>query len=475
VLRDIWRYFRHTWVSPYRTTPGRNLDLLVRDAAAAHHPVIGLASIISSSAQIAIRDSWIGWSSAEVLRVIRTAPTAEWAGWLASTWRRSMDELFIQDFIEEGLFTIADLQSASPVLVDNLRAYSRQKRREHERFARGSHHKGKLLVTEDGEPDWEYRARTPLYKSKRALRLSELVRAKLILDRHLSPPSVRGLRELVSSGEGRWAVGFLARRAKADKMGVAIADLGVCGSIAPYNHLLGGKLVSMLMVSPEVQAIYADRYAEAQSVIASSNAGEPIVRGTELVLLMTTSLYGAGSSQYNRVRVPCARVGGRTDQVIRYDCLGLTEGFGTSQFSDETVEALSRVTSQDLEGQRNNSFFGEGTNPRLRKVREGLDRLGLNSEALLRHGSPKVVYAIPLAANLQRFLLGLDEEPEYLLAQDNPRERTDQIVTWWRERWLAMRAAKEEILERVEQETLTAPVRHGARVKRPGEPTQELF
>jgi len=32
----------------------------------------------------------------------------------------------------------------------------------------------------------------------------------------------------------------------------AIADLTICGAIPPYNEVLGGKLVAMLMMSPVV-------------------------------------------------------------------------------------------------------------------------------------------------------------------------------------------------------------------------------
>lgn len=463
-LREIWRYFRHTWANPYRTTPGRNLDLLIRDAAAPYHPVIGVASIISSAAQIAIRDDWIGWSQRAVVRALQEAPSIEWAEWLWREWRRSFDELFINDFLEEKLVTSARLKENPPSLYDDLVRHSQEKRREHERFAHGREHKSDVPVGQDGEPLWEQRARTSLYQSKRARRLADLLRARRTLDALLAPPSVEGIRDLVATPEGRWVVGYIARRAKADRMGVAIADIGVCGAVAPYNHLLGGKLVSMLMASPEVRALYASRYGAAQSVIASSTAGRSIIRHPHLVLLMTTSLYGAGSSQYNRLAIPCDRLGGTPGTTIRYEERGLTQGFGTSQFSNETIEALGRVTSQELHGQRNNSFFGEGTNPRLRKAREGLHRLGLDSDGLLRHGSPKVVYSVPLVRNLQRFLVGLDEMPDYLLPQDEPRARTDQIATWWRSRWLAMRVQNEEVLARVAAETLTVPVQHGARV-----------
>src|SRR5262249_40414257 len=34
LLSDVWRYFRHTWVTAYRSVPGRSMMVLVRDAAA---------------------------------------------------------------------------------------------------------------------------------------------------------------------------------------------------------------------------------------------------------------------------------------------------------------------------------------------------------------------------------------------------------------------------------------------------------
>jgi len=27
---DIWRYFRYTWLTPYNTVPGRNINFLIR-------------------------------------------------------------------------------------------------------------------------------------------------------------------------------------------------------------------------------------------------------------------------------------------------------------------------------------------------------------------------------------------------------------------------------------------------------------
>jgi hypothetical protein len=67
----------------------------------------------------------------------------------------------------------------------------------------------------------------------------------------------------------------------------------------------------MMLTSPEVVRFYRNRYGEQASIIASSMKGDTVVRSPNLVLLATTSLYGVGSSQYNRVRVPVAEVGAK--------------------------------------------------------------------------------------------------------------------------------------------------------------------
>jgi hypothetical protein len=85
-------------------------------------------------------------------------------------------------------------------------------------------------------------------------------------------------------------------------VGNAIADLTVCGAVAPYNELLGGKLVAMLMASPEVREEYHRRYSSTPSIIASSMAGKPVRRPLDLVFISTTSLYGQRPNQYDRSR-----------------------------------------------------------------------------------------------------------------------------------------------------------------------------
>ena len=186
------------------------------------------------------------------------------------------------------------------------------------------------------------------------------------------------------------------------------------------------------------------------------------------MFLGTTSLYSVCSSQYNRVRAPAERLGGRAGDEIRYRELGRSKAFGTSQYSSATVEALVKLVHHSNGGQRVNSIFGEGASPKLRKVREGLEALGFPTEHLLRHGRCRLVYGVALVRNTREFLLGLEDTPDYLFSLSGA-EATATISEWWRERWLSRRIEQDPVLEEVEAHTLVRPVRHGARVELPAE------
>ena len=170
-------------------------------------------------------------------------------------------------------------------------------------------------------------------------------------------------------------------------------------------------------------------------------------------------------SQYDRIVIPS--VVGKEVSAVRYDYLGRTLGVGTFQFGDQTVEGLGVLLAQSRRGQQVNSVFGEGVNPRLRKIRDGLNELGLDSDELLNHGAPRLVYVMALVKNLREYLLGIDAQPKYLLPQRNPKAVTQHIVRWWQERWVAKRIERDDVLERMAMQTLVHPIRHGARVQLP--------
>lgn len=463
-LMDVWRYFRHTWTNQYTNVPGRTMVFLVRDRAAANHPVIGIGALSSPIMQIRERDSWIGWHPEMFIERVRTSPTLELARWLVDTLHAAIDEIYVADLIEDGIISTRDLRAPSAAVVERLLKESAEARKKHHRYTRSRDHKQKRSSL-PGDEYWIAKARTHLFRSKRALALSTYLRARAAIDEAFDGrPTAEKLGALAKTGCGSDAIRRVLRKAKADRVGIAVADISVCGAVQPYNALLGGKLTAMMAVSPEVVQQYRRRYARAESEIASSMAGRSVVRASKLVLLGTTSLYGVGSSQYNRIKIPAERLGGNATDVIRYEELGRSEAFGTSQYSEETVDALVDLVQQS-DARRVNSIFGEGVSPKLRKVRQALDLLDLPSGILLRHHRPRIVYAVSLIKNLGDYLIGAAKQPEYIVpAGESAAVGTAEIAAWWRERWLRNRILSDEVLDEVERHTRVHPITHGARV-----------
>lgn len=462
-LKDIWRYFRHTWVTPHKTVPGRNVWLLVRDAAAANHPVIGIAALGSAFVQLRVRDQWIGWDADSFLAELQAHPSVTWARWVHAQLASLISEIYIRDFKQDGLLTNRDLPHPDELLIRALRELAKEERQKHRRFGATHDHK-----QSDSRINWVRRARTPLFKWKRADSLADLLEARIALqETGFEEPTARGLSECLSTSRGRRAIARILRRVKGRHVGNDIADVTVCRAVAPYNHILGGKLVTLLLASSEVSKLYEKQYANSPSIIASSMAGEPIYRSPRLVLLGTTSLYGLGSSQYNRIRMPTNGLG--TDRGdIRLEELGVTEGYGSFHFSDHTMAEVRTLVAHRTAGRTVRYIFGEGTNPRMREMRGALDEAGLPSDELLQHGAPRLVYAMKLATNFRDVLLGKSVVPKFILPRHHARDITQYIAQFWIRRWLFPRVEREEVLEQVAAHDLSYPVRHGARVPMPG-------
>ena len=306
-LMDVWRYFRHTWTNQYTSVPGRTMMFLVRDRAAANHPVMGIGALSSPIMQIRERDSWIGWHPDTFLERVRREPTRELAKWLVATLDVAIDEIYVADLIEDKVLSTRDLTTPSDAALDRLFKECTEQRRLHHRYARSRDLKQKRAAL-SGDEYWISRARTHLFRSKRALALATYLRARAVMNEAFEgKPTAEKLAALAATGYGSDAIRRVLKKAKGDRVGIAVADITVCGAVQPYNALLGGKLAAMLATSPEVVHHYRRRYARAESEIASSVAGRPIVRTSKLVLLGTTSLYGVGSSQYNRIKIPARR------------------------------------------------------------------------------------------------------------------------------------------------------------------------
>ena len=461
-LIDVWRYFRHTWTTAYKSTPGRKMHFLIRDRAAPNHPVIGIGALGSGIVQLSARDLWIGWTGVGVLKRMSDTPTAIWARWLDRSLKDLIAGRRTDDLLKRAKLTASVLSRPTPQALEKLSRLAATAREKHRHTPQRGRHKS---ASAQRVADWRALSETHLFVAKRAESLVTLLAAKLSLQRAgFVKPTLTNFRRALEDGAARRAIEVVARHVKARHVGVDMMDITVCGAVAPYGAILGGKLVSLLMASPTVVRAYNDRYTNSPSIIASAMAGTAVRRRPRLVLLGTTSLYDVAPSQYNRLKVPGVAFGAN-DSDLAFLRIGETEGYGSHHFSQTTNELLARLAARGQNGRRVNSIFGEGVSPKFRKVRGALDLLGLSSDRLLQHGSARAIYAVPLATNFRDVLIGSAKVPKYILPDVDLG--TKALVSYWRKRWLAKRILRPEVAEALGQHRLAFPVVHGARVRLP--------
>lgn len=453
LLQDIWRYARHFWSIPYQSTPGRNMFYLVRDGAAEGRPLIGIAALGNTVLGLAQRDDYAGWSAAalrERWAELSARKRKALAERLLAVVDEGISEIFSDDLLPDGIpddwaAAVADLEraeaQAAEQRVNQLGLYAGP--RDDEYLAIRAAHTA-VQKGEQDSIDWHKLATTALYRRKRAGTLADLIRARgTLLD--LGAPNPSYVERALGTEAGVRAIEAALRRIKQAVIASNVMELITCGAVPPYRDILGGKLVALMMLSRTVVKDYERKYAGQVSLIASGLAGRPVVRPAHLAWLTTSSLYAVGSSQYNRLKIP-------TDAGdLAYKRIGVTESFGTVHFAPETVLALNQVARlADANRRRINNLFGEGTSPKMRLVRGGLESLGLDANVFLRHHSPRLLYGAALCSNLSDLLIGLTDKPKYLLPA-GPAS-TQIIVEHFRERWLAPRIKRDDVLQRVGEE-----------------------
>jgi hypothetical protein len=462
-LGDIWRYFRYTWTIPATNIPGRQLWYLVRDAAHPHHAIMGIAALSNAPLQLNDRDKAIGWTfdafreeaeavldgkspaslesliaqlEANVIRGIAAVdptnlvrpgqienPTPE----LVATLQRRAAE-----FAETRADILADAVAEMPLVMEELE----------QNGYLNPPVSDEVLALESkvfGDPKTDS-ARRALVSKKRAAELARLLQARLTFRefraRFCDSATTRAVLDREDFGV---AVSTALLAIKHECAGTNILELTTCGAIRPYNTLLAGKLVALLMLSPQVAADYRRRYGAEPSIISSLMKNAPVRKDSRLVFLGTTSLYTHGVSQYNRLRLPRGIIAPKQDE-IRFELLGHTSGFGTVQFPETTMRAVERVLEQHRGYRDVNSIFGEGRSPKLRKLRSGLQLLGFDPGAVLQHHQPRCIYGMRLCAQTGDFLLGkTDALPAYIEGPEQFRDATERVAAFWRERWLASR------------------------------------
>lgn len=208
-------------------------------------------------------------------------------------------------------------------------------------------------------------------------------------------------------------------RAREDRL-AHVMDACVLGAVPPYNSLLGAKFVSLLAASDFTRQLFRRRYGRKKSIIRKRKFDG------RLALVTTTSALGP-SSILNRLRFGSVDV---------FQPVGFTKGYGHFHLANGTFEKIRAFLTKCRDQETRRYKFGSGPNYRIRVVRRALERLQLPAE-LLRHGIRRGVYVAPLARNTSQFLKGTASR---LFWYQRP---LPEIVSFWRERWLLPRAARD--------------------------------
>jgi len=181
LLSDVWRYFRHTWVTAYRSVPGRSMMILMRDAAAPNHPVIGIAALGSAVVQQAVRDQWIGWESKKALERLLLLSPQRLTKWIYQQIEDFLEGIYIRDLIRLGIIARREVSNPTEAAIKRLRDESVKAMAEHREHPEKSVHKTVKDENRMAPLDWQARAETSLFRSKRCKILSDLLEMRHVI------------------------------------------------------------------------------------------------------------------------------------------------------------------------------------------------------------------------------------------------------------------------------------------------------
>ena len=277
-----------------------------------------------------------------------------------------------------------------------------------------------------------------LFKSKRAEKLRKLVKRKILLDELKSDAKKFKLRlsDVDKNNKFLSLIGSFVLDKKTSVIDSDVMDLSVCGAVYPYNSLISGKLAALLMASKEAQHIFEEKYKNSDRQILTKMAGRKVRKASNLRCITTTSIFGVGSSQYNRLKIDIPS--GNSKKRVQWEQLGDSVGYGTYHFSDETQERLDNYLKFSGKTSSINYELGEGTSPKMRKLRESLSNLGFKSDKFLLHQNKRITYLCDLYPSTAHEIYGLKKMKPKNITQK-------QIAKAWRKRWLNKRIFNENI------------------------------
>ena len=499
--KEIFRYLRHSWRIPFKTTPGRTLSFIVRIGK--ERKIAGIFSLASPAMWMSNRDEALGFENFDMLDLSSKSRkdleiyVDRFSGdrfskkekkeleaeeklrlqkidWM-NRWRKAGlvdDSRRIHP--NSGEFRVSELiESCMESLRKRILQFPVKTISDSENFAKRCRSLG-ISIKGTMPTNWitgtePMSNETHRKRSKKRRRIvGECLDAYQTLHswKHTVglPATVEGLFESLhspqeddseetqedDSEEIIRALKRGIRESKTTMLSSNIAEMIICGSIPPLNPLRVGKLVAMLALSSETKEIWDDTYSTSSSLIASQLAGRPISKVASLSAISTTGLYGRSNAQYDRISIPLS--GGNK---VRFPMVGVTgtkgEGPSNLMISDRTWNLVSRyIEEKEIDGV--SGKFGEGTSARIRRLQKAIQLMDdevsggakINISKLLKKiiSNPysRSIHVANLSHNSIRFHLGIDESVETpidLLSKD-------RILEIWKQRWLTPLLSRED-------------------------------
>ena len=460
-LGDIWKYFRLTWSNEYKSVPGKSFPILIRNAARPNKPIMGIAMLRSAALSDEAREDAIGWTDEATIRKKIYSKEIEIdfvVKAMVDCLNEQIDNIRSDDF---------DFLNSKLIKEPNDEAIKKLKQIYEDEYKRRKsdlkNEKKKPPRISAFEPeDWMKESEEAVFKKKRAIKLSRFLEIrKAFNEANIKKDPARGYATLIhpSNKKGNELISAALREIKTKALAENIMDLGVCGAIAPYSELIGGKLIAALMGSTEVRTLFKSRYNGKRykfpSIIASSSKGKAVYRDANLMCLTTTSLYGVASSQYNKIKFlkkdfPELETDVIWNEAKKNKQSQKTKGQGVYHFSNETSKLLNILTRKKKGYVEVNNKFGEGTSPKLRKARVGIDCLidysksNIQLDIFFAHSMQRKNYVFFHEKNILKKII--DQKKNFSNVSSS---KAESITSAWIKRWLIKRISRNETLEKL--------------------------
>ncbi|GJQ53064.1 MAG: hypothetical protein HKUEN02_19110 [Anaerolineaceae bacterium] len=183
----------------------------------------------------------------------------------------------------------------------------------------------------------------------------------------------------------------------------------ILGAVPPYNRILGGKLVALTVMFPQVRKWFYDKYKNSKSIITN------VQKKPHLVYVDTMGAFGK-SSIYTK--------------LFNWDFIGYTKGKShihiTANGSWELIKKV--VSPKDFKTYK----YGQGPNWKMRILGKGLRELGLSDE-MMSIGWQRGYYRCTLAENWKEYLQGKVNRVKWKQFDKG------KLVDHWKERWVLPR------------------------------------